>query len=245
MGKSSINWGFSIAMVDYRILYDHPHLASLECQPVWSRIGNTRVMASRAKIYSMSKMIALVLFKFLPRCQHIWLPGPVRSHPSCDQDSIISYFCDCPLNMYIYIYIESSQTQGIIYFVWGLLINVRIRSEFVQPQNYMDMMHIYTYFICRTNPLNAWFMIHSRLCRYTQNHAKTHFQDGIAIMFYPYFSGTQGIFALCFGFLLWVTWSMGTYVATSTSPLLTLAWSPCSNQASLPHCHWHLGGEVW
>ena len=92
-------------MVDYRILYDHLHLASLECQPVWSRIGNTRVMVSRAEIYSMSKMIALVLFKFLPRCQHIWLLGPVRSHPSCDQDCIISYFCDCPLNMYIYIYI--------------------------------------------------------------------------------------------------------------------------------------------
>ena len=61
----------------------------------------------------------------------------------------------------------------------------------------------------------------------------------------PVFSGTQGIFALCFGFLLWVTWSMATYVATFTSPLLTLAWSPCSNQASLPHWHWHLGGEVW
>ena len=56
-----------------------------------------------------------------------------------------------------------------------------------------------------TIPLNAWFMIHSRLCHYTQHHAKTHVQDASTIMFCRftcYFSGAQGILGISFGLLL-------------------------------------------
>ena len=146
MGKSSINWGFSIAMVDYRILYDHPHLASLECQPLcvknWEhqgdgessrdlfnvqndRPGPLQVLATMPTHLAAGTCAEPPFMR--PRLHHLillWLPSKY---------------------VYIYTYIESSQTQGNVYFVWGLLINVWIRSAFVQPNNYMDMMYIYIY----------------------------------------------------------------------------------------------------